>query len=268
MAVSPNQNDNQPTEDRPWDKYLQGDPAERAYRAALAKAQTEAAKQAKDSKGRVGPRAYNYTTMESLIEAAKAAASKHGLAITVPHVEFDLPDGDVGLAHITYEVSHCDGYSERHRRVMPVHADRTPWDKALAAAMTYSLGYYLRDLLQIPRGEEQPDARDDSAYRPPPPPEPKKRTQSSKKHPWDASYEHRRKHAWRRLLEAREAAGIEPANPRHEPDCPKTLNQVLVQIEEIERDHLKIPKNKQYAFSEEQANTQDRGFDGDEVVQQ
>jgi hypothetical protein len=46
-----------------------------------------------------------------------------------------------------------------------------PLDKAVAASLTSSMGYWLRDLLLLPRGNElSMDNRDDRKYEPEPPP--------------------------------------------------------------------------------------------------
>lgn len=71
--------------------------------------------------------------------------------------------------HTTYRVYHKSGYHEDMTFDMAVVPEKgKPLDKAIAAASTFSLGYFLRGLLQIPRvgSEQEVDERDDRGFDP------------------------------------------------------------------------------------------------------
>ncbi len=108
---------------------------------------------------------YDYSTTEGIIEVAKAALSSAGLAL--------IPDGhhlttdDVGAItlHSTWTVVHSSGHTHSFDGELAVLPEKgRPLDKATLASRTESLGYALRDLLQIPRkGSPDVSGRADSA---------------------------------------------------------------------------------------------------------
>ena len=138
-----------------------------AIYAALAKAQAIALAVEKDARNQFHK--YNYASAEALIHEAKAALSQCGLAV-VPSVsnisdptEAQAKSGAVGVLTATWVVVHQDGGAMTVACHWPIIPEKgRPFDKALAAARTASLGYLLRDLLQLPRVEEGTDLDHDS----------------------------------------------------------------------------------------------------------
>src|SRR3990167_1739461 len=121
---------------------------------------------------------YRYTSAEAVVTAANEAMQKSGLAL-IPLLEDVRPveatgTGDDGKTFViaktvldrTWILSHESGESLTLRLVgWPVIPEKgRPLDKALAGALTGSLAYRLRDLLQIPRisAEDDISGRDDT----------------------------------------------------------------------------------------------------------
>lgn len=123
---------------------------------------------------------YTYASAEAILNEAKDALDGSGLALVPLTQELRIQ----GSGNATfYELRRClalvhaSGESLPVRIDWPVVPDRgRPLDKAMAAAITTSLAYYLRDLLMMPRVDPDDDiaARDDRDHDPcpaPPPPE-------------------------------------------------------------------------------------------------
>lgn len=125
---------------------------------------------------------YRYTTAEAVIEAARKPMEAGGLALvqmvgrlTPPQriVWWEFVDGKevevVDTLPASVEVRHLLTHSEGETfELQPMHVPvipekGRPWDKAIATAGTYALGYRLRDLLKMPRTDEADDLdrRDD-----------------------------------------------------------------------------------------------------------
>jgi hypothetical protein len=150
--------------------------------SALADAQLDVQAQAKDATNTFHK--YKYTSMEDLLIEARRVLAPHGLAASIDDVtiSFGVPydskelDKDGNPITITYRddvlictctLRHASGQSiscQRQQYIMPEKG--RPPDKALATANTFALGYWLRDLLLIPRVDDEPDRRDDSKYEP------------------------------------------------------------------------------------------------------
>jgi len=120
----------------------------------------------KDIEG-VGKGAYNdfskykYTSAEEMLSACRTAL--HGAGLTVRRTGFCYNEKlDVTS---TIRLTHHES-AEFELSIIEFPAiikKGTPSDKAIAAALTTSLSYYLRDLLLLPRSEEfDMDKRDDS----------------------------------------------------------------------------------------------------------
>lgn len=124
---------------------------------------------------------YNYASAEEVIRTAKEALSAHGLGLfrltygyTVPtqieHAVLGLRD--VYRAVTRWRVFHVSGQWLEIETTWPFMEEKgRPIDKAYAAALTESLAYFLRDLVQIPRGAGEKidgdvSGRDDSGYDP------------------------------------------------------------------------------------------------------
>lgn len=147
--------------------------------AAMAAAQKDVDHAEKD--GRNAYANYNYASAEEVIRTAKEALSAHGLGLfrltygyTVPtqieHAVLGLRD--VYRAVTRWRVFHVSGQWLEIETTWPFMEEKgRPIDKAYAAALTESLAYFLRDLVQIPRGAGEKidgdvSGRDDSGYDP------------------------------------------------------------------------------------------------------
>lgn len=143
--------------------------------AALARA--IAASNAVEKDARNTHQGYKYASAEGLIEEARAALSAQGLACVPKRVRtVPLAGGAVSAGgkanwyfadvEIEYHVTHGGGGVVVCEASTPAIVDNgRPQDKAVATAQTYSLGYFLRALLLLPRVDEGTDVdrRDDRA---------------------------------------------------------------------------------------------------------
>ena len=111
---------------------------------------------------------YAYTSAEGMIGACREALHGAGLALRRAGWKFDgTPEG--GLVHSQFILTHGETGEAATDEVtwIVVPEKGRPLDKALAGALTSSLGYYLRDLLLVPREDEsEMDRRDDRTYEP------------------------------------------------------------------------------------------------------
>jgi hypothetical protein len=133
-----------------------GQPVKGSYAnlgAALSAAQGMVSGVEKDKKNTFHK--YAYASAEALIAEGKAALSKCGLAL-VP-IRVAIQGGDL---HRQFLLLHSSGESLPLEVVWPIVEEKgRPIDKATSIASTSSLGYLLRDLLLMPRVDEEPDAR-------------------------------------------------------------------------------------------------------------
>lgn len=116
---------------------------------------------------------YKYASAEAIIAEAKAALSGHGAALLPVEMSIvpaealgSVAGGPAAILRTRWAILHG---SDRHEMSAdwPIIPDKgRPFDKAVAAARTASLGYLLRDLLQLPREEEGTGLDDDSRDRP------------------------------------------------------------------------------------------------------
>jgi len=111
---------------------------------------------------------YSYVSAEAMIGACRDAL--HGANLTVRRAgwKFDgSPEG--GIVNSTFVLTHGptgESVSDEIAWICVPEKGR-PIDKAMAGALTSSLGYYLRDLLLVPREDEsEMDRRDDRTYEP------------------------------------------------------------------------------------------------------
>ncbi len=137
--------------------------------AALAAAQADADAVEKDARNAFHK--YNYASAEAMIAESKRALSAHGLSV-YPH-EFRLAPADEAMGKLGAAAVLISHWFVAHATTVrgseigiesqwPVIPEKgRPLDKALAAARTASLGYLLRDLLQLPRVEEGTGLDDD-----------------------------------------------------------------------------------------------------------
>jgi hypothetical protein len=142
-------------------------PPDAALFAALAKAQSLAKLVEKDARNAFHK--YNYASAEALIAEAKAALAECGLAVIPSELMIQEPraaESECGAKAVLiaewFVVHEAGGRHVIHCQWPVIPEKGRPLDKALAAARTASLGYLLRDLLQLPRVEEGTDLDHDS----------------------------------------------------------------------------------------------------------
>lgn len=111
---------------------------------------------------------YNYTSSEGMLAACREALHSAGLIVRRTHWRIDPTIGEFGTLVSDIVVAHPASGSKLVDNVMwPIVPEKgRPFDKALAGALTTSLNYFLRDLLQVPREEETMDTRNDKEYEP------------------------------------------------------------------------------------------------------
>lgn len=122
---------------------------------------------------------YSYTTAESMYRECRSVLDDHGLVV-IPVGSIVGPgiDGECPATLVrTYMISHVSGEMTTATQHWPIVPEKgRPIDKATAAADTASLGYFLRDLLLLPRVEEGTEIDDDARDKPkdtkPPAPNP------------------------------------------------------------------------------------------------
>jgi hypothetical protein len=131
----------------------------------LLKAQIEVGAVAKASKNDFGN--YKYASAEDMITASRNVLHKNGLIVTrngwriVNEVDTFAP-----LVEAVYVLAHCDGHNVACVTQYPICIGKgRPEDKALNASLTTGLSYFLRDLLLIPRCDEEVDQRPDTIAR-------------------------------------------------------------------------------------------------------
>ena len=110
---------------------------------------------------------YKYASAEAMIEEARGALTEAGLAFRCVGAIASTPDGKPPMLLVCYKLSHISGEHEIIESETPIIEEKgRPFDKAVATAKTYDLGYTLRGLLLLPRVEEEVDERDDRRYEP------------------------------------------------------------------------------------------------------
>ena len=128
-----------------------------ALAAALNQAQGAAGAVSKGSRNDY--HRYRYASAEALIEEGRSALHGAGLALVPGRQAVDLGTGD-GMAVLkrTYTLIHSGGGSLTMSQEWPIIPEKgRPMDKAVASAVTASLGYFLRDLLLMPRVDPADD---------------------------------------------------------------------------------------------------------------
>lgn len=150
-----------------------------ALYAALAKATASARAVEKGAENTYSR--YKYASAEAVVEEARAHLAAEGIAVVPKRWRvLPLPGGPVsggGKAsmyfadvEVLYKVTHAGGGWELCEATTPAVLDNgRPQDKAVATALTYSLGYFLRGLLMLPRVDaaDDVDQRDDRDFEPP-----------------------------------------------------------------------------------------------------
>ncbi len=137
--------------------------------AALAKAQADVESVGKD--GTNTQRGYRYATTEAMIRGSRQHLAGHGLAFfsTWSQAMPSVAPGDIGKQHVAalvtihWVLGHATGGQVSGTAHMDaIGSPARPPDKAVAAAVTYGLGFVLRGLLLLDRADEDehsPDKR-------------------------------------------------------------------------------------------------------------
>ena len=115
---------------------------------------------------------YAYTSSEHMISVVRPILIKNGLVFAERETGVNVSETDNDRAVVTSEcvLAHPDsGMEVSIISTFPAISERgRPLDKAVAGARTVNIGYALRGLMNLPRGEEAaaPDQRDDTKYDP------------------------------------------------------------------------------------------------------
>jgi hypothetical protein len=140
----------------------------RTWEWRLIAAQAAMARVVKDSRVAFGNQRYAYTSAEDMIGACREALLGAGLALTRSWDIMRTEYGPVVLSR--FRLHHTNGTVEMGVCPFPlVGQSGKGEDKAVATALTSSLGYFLRDLLMVPKEDDsqqmvkapEMDARDD-----------------------------------------------------------------------------------------------------------
>ncbi len=115
---------------------------------------------------------YKYASSEAIISEGREALNEAGLSLfPVTQDLCDMGEGEnlMSVLKVIYGLVHTSGQGMELSSTTPIIPEKgRPFDKALAAAKTYDLGYMIRGLLLLPRvgkGEEVDD-RDDRNFDP------------------------------------------------------------------------------------------------------
>lgn len=109
---------------------------------------------------------YKYASAEDMITASREVLHKNGLLVTRNGWRLVEEPDKKPKVEAMYIVGHKDGHSVVCGTEYPVCEGKgRPADKALNAALTTALSYFLRDLLLIPRCAEEVDQRPDTISR-------------------------------------------------------------------------------------------------------
>lgn len=120
--------------------------------------------------GRNAHQGYDYTTADEMIALCRSALHKVGLTVFRAKWSY-TPNDENGPGNVVSRMVVVHPASKALRVFNfswpAVPGAGRPLDKAIAAALTTSLSYWLRDLLLVPRGDGlSMDSRDDSKYQP------------------------------------------------------------------------------------------------------
>jgi hypothetical protein len=111
---------------------------------------------------------YRYASAEDMMSACRQALHANGLSARRTRWSTESSETHTWLV-CSYELAHESGEIEHYPMATkwPFAEEKgRPLDKALAGALTSSLGYWLRDLLLVPRDDEEMDKRDTREHDP------------------------------------------------------------------------------------------------------
>ena len=130
----------------------------------LHKAQMEVEAVHKASKNDFG--GYKYASAEDMITASRAVLHNNGLIVTRNGWRVISEHVVPPLVEAVYVLAHTSGHNVACATQYPICVGKgRPEDKALNASLTTGLSYFLRDLLLIPRCDEEVDQRPDTISR-------------------------------------------------------------------------------------------------------
>jgi len=134
----------------------------RTYAIALHEAQTWVKSIGKDSRNDYNK--FNYTSAEHMIEETRGVLHDCGLVVEPTETMHLVVDGQlmVGCGFRVTEIFTGE-FSEKVIEVPVCERKGTPNDKASLGSQTTALNYFLRNLLMIPRVEEEVCAKKDNA---------------------------------------------------------------------------------------------------------
>ena len=128
--------------------------------AALVKAQSLVKPVSKDAYNK--HHKYAYASAEAMLEAARTALNSAGLALS--RTGWVILQGDLPMLLSSFRLDHESGESRDFLQLpWPIlEGNGRPFDKALAGALTTQQAYFVRDLLQMPKEDENEiDRRND-----------------------------------------------------------------------------------------------------------
>ena len=129
--------------------------------AHLHKAQQEVEAVEKASRNDFGN--YKYASAEDIVTASRAVLHKQGLIVTCNGWRLVNEENCTPSIEVVYVLSHTSGHSVVCATQYPVCVGKgRPEDKAVNASLTTGLSYFLRNLLLIPRCDEEVDQRPDT----------------------------------------------------------------------------------------------------------
>ena len=130
----------------------------------LHKAQMEVEAVHKASKNDFG--GYKYASAEDMITASRQVLHEQGLIVTRNGWRIISENQPVPIVEAVYVLAHIEGHNVACVTQYPICVGKgRPEDKALNASLTTGLSYFLRDLLLIPRCDEEVDQRPDTIAR-------------------------------------------------------------------------------------------------------
>jgi len=139
--------------------------------SALLEAQQAIASVVKDARANYGERArYSYVSADQMVTECRKALHHAGLVVLRDSYTVDLSPSHGALLLSNYLIVHAASGASITSTQSPwfiIETQGRPFDKALAGALTTALSYFLRDLLLVPRDdEEEMDRRNDTAHQP------------------------------------------------------------------------------------------------------
>lgn len=141
---------------------------------ALVKAQAEVPEPPKDGHNKFSN--YDYTTAETMIRICKKTLGENGLALIPLGTEIGRIEDDSGMDKLYifkrgYTLAHVSGENVKMTQSYPICPTKSnnwkpedprfamDYDKSTSAAATTTLAYFLRDLLLVPRADEEVDSK-------------------------------------------------------------------------------------------------------------